>query len=359
MTIKFAEWLNLLNFATSIYTHKIFNFAWMEPEIWSEEEALQNYENLKSVLETGLANASQTDNLHEAKGFLIEVQSHFKGLKLRRDDREALYGRLQEAFAVVNKKIEDERFNYEYEALSNYADLKPEVQAASAEAIKSDDLKATWEMLLGIQNRIKGSKLLREHRDELYGGLQDAFGMIKIRRDDERQAFDREAQHNYNRLKSLVEKGLIQAEETHEYKETREFLKKIQSEFKGIKMVHEQREELYSRLQTAFDILGKRLDDFFRHKKKNWEVKMQFTLSRFSVDIFELQAALEKDQIYLKELEDQLDIIVSAGKDKDVVTGLQARISSTRRSIEQKHQQITNLEIDKNELQNRLEEPEN
>ncbi|MCX6268566.1 MAG: hypothetical protein NTW16_14615 [Bacteroidetes bacterium] len=330
----------------------------MEPEKWSEEEALQNYEDLRSILEKGLESASRSENLHEAKGFLIEVQGHFKGLKLRREDREELYGRLQDAFAGVNKKIEEEHLSFEFEALSNYADLKPDIAEASAMAMASEDMKATWDFLLGLQSRMKSVKLLREHRDELHAGLQDAFEMIKIRRDEERQAFDQEAHHNYVRLKLLVEKGLTQAEETHEYKETREFLKKIQSEFKGIKMVHEQREELYSRLQTAFDILGKRLDDFFRHKKKNWEVKMQFTLSRFSVDIYDLQSALEKDQLYLNELEDQLEIIVSAGKEKDALAGLQARISSTRRSMEHKRQQLSRLEMDKNELQNKLEEPE-
>jgi hypothetical protein len=330
----------------------------MEPEKWSEEEALQNYQNLKSVLESGLADAGRAESLHDAKGFLIEVQSHFKGLRLRREDREELYGRLQEAFSVVNKKIDDEHRDFENEAFSNYADIKPEIVEATALANNSADLKATWEILLQIQNRVKSSKLMREHRDELYAGLQDAFEMVKLRREEERHAFDLEAQYNYSRLKPMVGAGLRQAEETHEYKETREFLKKIQAEFRGLKMVHEQREELYSRLQTAFDILGKRLDDFFRHKKKNWEVKMQFTLSRFSADIYELQTSLDKDQSYLKELEDQLDIIVSGGKEKDAMAGLHARISSTKRTIEQKIRQIANLEIEKDELKTRLEDPE-
>ncbi|MFZ4521244.1 MAG: hypothetical protein ACOYNC_06035 [Bacteroidales bacterium] len=331
----------------------------MEPEKWSDEEALLNYQNLKAILETGLASASQSETLHDAKGHLIDVQSHFRGLRLRREDREELYSRLQEAFAAVNKKIEDERLDFEYEALSNYSEIKPAIADAAALAMASDDLKSTWGLLLDLQNRIKSSKLLREHRDELYNGLRDAFDMVKLRRDEERQVYEQDAQHNYTRLKSLVDKGLAQAEESHEYKETREFLKKIQSEFKGIKMLPAQREELYSRLQTAFDILGKRLDDFFRHKKKNWEVKMQFTLSRLSADIFEVQTALDKEQDYLRELEDQLDIIVSAGKEKEAITGLRARISSTLRSIETKRRQIAGLESDKNELQNRLEEPEN
>jgi hypothetical protein len=330
----------------------------MEPEKWSEEEALLNYENLKSIVDIGLADAARCENLHEAKGFLIDVQGHFKGLKLRREDREQLYGRLQEAFALVNNKIDDERLNFEYEALSNFAEFKPLVAEALSQATGSDDLKSTWDTLLGIQSRIKNSKLLREQRDELSAGLRDAFDMIRMRRDEERKAYDEEAGYNYTRLKALVEKGLQQAEETHEYKETREFLKKIQSEFKGIKMLHDQREELYSRLQTAFDILGKRLDDFFRYKKKNWEVKMQFTLSRFSADIYQIQTSLEKDQADLRELEDQLDIIVSAGKDRDLTTGLQARIASLKRSTEHKRKEITLLENNKNELQNRLEEPE-
>jgi hypothetical protein len=259
----------------------------------------------------------------------------------------------------VNQKIEEERTAFELEALSNYADLKPEISGASDLAAASEDMKQTWEMLLQLQARMKAAKLLREQRDELYLKLQEAFDLIKMRRDEARQEFDNDARVNYIRLKALVEKGLIQAEETHEYKETREFLKKIQGEFKGIRLAHEQREELYSRLQTAFDILGKRLDDFFRNKKKNWEVKMQFTLSRLSADIYDLERTVEKDRAYLKELEDQLDIVLSSGKESEAGTGLHARIAATRRNIEQKLTEISRLDNEKAELQKRLEEPLN
>ncbi len=330
----------------------------MEPDKNQEEDLYLNYFNLREILEVGLENASHSGNLHEAKGFLIEVQSHFRGLKLRREDREELYNKLQDAFTAINKKIEDEHLDFELTALSNYADLKPDVEKASDLATNSQNTKETWDFLIGVQNRIKGAKLFREQREELFGGLQEAFTMIKLRREEEQRIFEEESQQNYIRLKALVEKGLIQAEETHEYKETREFLKKIQSDFKGIKMAREQREELYSRLQTAFDILGKRLDEFFRYKKKNWEVKMQFTLSRLSADIFELQETLSKEQAYLNELEDHLEIIVSSGKDKDAQASLEARIVSARHSIERKRQQVLHLEIEKDELMNRLEEPE-
>ncbi len=330
----------------------------MELDKNPEEESFQNYLILKETLKNGLAIAAQAKDLREAKGCLIEVQGHFKGLKLRREDREELYTRLQNAFSEVNARIEDERLEFEYEALANYADLKAAVHEASSLAGKSRDFRETWDILIGVQSRIKGAKLFREQREELFMGLQDAFTSVKSWRDKERQEFENEAQQNYLRLKVLVEKGLIQAEETHEYKDTREYLKKIQAEFKGIKMAHEQREELYSRLQTAFDILGKRLDEFFRNKKKNWEVKMQYKLSQFSVDIFELQDALSKEQANLSALEDQLDILVSAGKDSAAKIGLQARIASALRSIERKQKQIAAFEIERSELQIRMDHPE-
>jgi len=331
----------------------------MELDKNRDDGQYQNYLQLKDILEAGLATAGLTTDVREAKGFLIEVQNHFKGLLLRREDREELYARLQEAFAAVNKKIEDERLDFELTALSNYDSLKPDVEKAAAMAATDENTREAWDFLLVVQNRVKGSRLLREHRDELFGKLQGAFETIKSRRDEERHLFEQESGQNYLRLKALVDKGLAQAEETHEYKETREFLKKIQAEFKGLKMVHEQREELYSRLQTAFDILGKRLDEFFRYKKKNWEVKMQFTLSRLSADIYELGESLKKDKDYLAELEDHHEILVSSGKEKDVLVGVEARIISIKRSIEQKYRQITDLEIEKDELKNRLEDPEN
>ncbi len=156
----------------------------------------------------------------------------------------------------------------------------------------------------------------------------------------------------------MVNDGLKQAEESIEYKETREYLKKIQSEFKGIKLIREQREELYSRLQSAFETLNKRVDEYFHEKKKNWEVKMQYKLSALSTDIFELNESLEKDFETLQELEDHLDIIEASGRDTGAGLGLKARISSTRIAIEKKKNQIKNMELEMNDLKNRLEPEE-
>jgi hypothetical protein len=204
------------------------------------------------------------------------------------------------------------------------------------------------------QAEFRNTKLTKEQRDELNAKLQDAFTTINLRQDHEKHAFESDAQNNYIRLKAMVNDGLVQAEESNEYMETREYLKKIQSEFKGIKLIREEREELYSRLQSAFEILNKRVDGFFHEKKKNWEVKMQYKLSSLSTDIFELDESLENDVENLKEMEDHLRIIQSSGKETSAVISLKARISSTRISIGKKENQIRNMELEMADLKKRM-----
>jgi hypothetical protein len=328
----------------------------MEHPLYDDDILNQNYLDLNAIVENGVNQAFSASDLHEAKGILIEVQQHFKGLKLRHNEREELYARLQAAFQVINSKIDDARLEAELETTSNYNDLKPLVDQTLDLLRHPHDSKEIWSRLIDIQTLIREKKLNREQRLELLSPVQDAFTLIKMERDEERQLFERDASANYNRLKELVNQGLKLAEETHEYKETREFLKKIQSEFKGAKMLSEQREELYSRLQTAFDILGKRLDDFFRNKKKNWETKMNFTLSRFDVDIYELQQSIKREQEFLEELLDQLEILASSGKETSGKLALEARIVSIKRGIEHKNLQASSLMIQREELKTRLEQ---
>jgi len=407
----------------------------MDNKIDYDDEAFSNYTHLKKNIDEAFDKVKQTTDLREAKGYLIDAQNHFKGLKLYQGDREQLYERLQQAFAEINKKIEDERLDFENEATQNYFQLKTKVDEAVAIANNPKDFQQAWNFLIEVQSLFKGKKLLHQHRetlyarlqhafdalkslkeaektlfeketvqnytrlkkniadvieqikateslklsrellikiqselretrlrkeqrDELYGIIQQNFEILNQRFNETRQSFEKEACKNYEQLKTLVNNGLTQAQETSQYKETREFLKKIQSEFKGIRLAAEQREELYSRLQTAFDILNQRLDDFFRQKKKNWEVKMQYKLAELSAEISTTEETLEDERANLRELEDQLDIVISAGKEKDAVAGLKARIASARLSIERKEKQIQNLGIETDELKNRLEPEE-
>ena len=324
----------------------------MEPE----DERQANYATLKTILDNGLEEAAGFSNPRDAKAVLIEVQQHFRGLQLYREDREELYQRLQSAFQVVNKKIEDENRQFEAEAEQNYLQLSSVNNEIQAMFNNQVDHREIWARLLELQDEIRARKLMRDDRTELTGHLQDAFSLIKMEREEQQKLHLAESQSNYHRLKALVDQGLKQAEETHEYKDTREFLKKIQSEFKGARMEPTRREELYSRLQSAFDILGARLDDYFHNKKKNWETRMNFTLARLETDIHDLSGAIEKEEQDLVELLDQLEIMESSGRETSAIQSQKARIALIKGAIELKKSQLTTLTNEYANLKDRLEQ---
>jgi len=197
--------------------------------------------------------------------------------------------------------------------------------------------------------------MLPVQKDTLRSIIQEAFETINNRQDHERSAFENDAALNYHRLKLMVDDALNQAGESNEYKETREYLKKIQSEFKGIKLIREQREELYNRLQMAFEILNNRVDQYFREKKKNWEIRMQYKVSSLTTDIFKMRESVATDTQNLKELEDfHQNITSSVAHETKAVLGLRARVATMRSGIDRKKLQISEMEAELEELQTKL-----
>ncbi|NVN96061.1 MAG: hypothetical protein HXX18_12335 [Bacteroidetes bacterium] len=323
------------------------------------EETIQNYEELKQSVHQAVVFAINAEDTRAAKDVLINAQAHLRDAKLSREQKDELYANLQDAFTTINIRKEEETEKNTALAQIQYEEYSPKVKEVLIQAEESTDFKIVREELKDLQTKLRESSLLREQRIELQTLLQQAFEKLNSRQDSERNSFTKEASDNYKRLKALVSKGLSQAEETHEYKDTREFLKKIQSEFKGIKMIKEEREELYARLQTAFEILNARVDEYFHTKKKNWEVRMQYKLAETNTEIHQLRNSIEKDLENLSELEDHLDIVISSGKDSTAKTGIEARIISARSGIEKKTREIEKLETEMFELKNRINPEEN
>jgi len=318
-------------------------------------EATQNYSKLKLSVNEAVEFSNNSDDTKTAKELLINVQANLRDAKLTREQKDELYAKIQEAFLTINIRKEEANEKFISIAQIQYNEFKPKVDEILIQSEQSIDFKTIREQLKDLQTEIRESALLREQRVELQSILQRAFEKLNFRQDEERGSFTKEASENYKRLKTLIDKGYSQAETTHEYKDTREFLKKIQSEFKGIKLIKDEREELYNRLQNAFEILNVRVDEYFHTKKKNWEVRMQYKLSETNTEIYQIKESIEKDKENLLELEDHLDILISTGKESTMKTGIEARIISARIGIEKKELEIKRLQTEMEELKNRIE----
>lgn len=323
-----------------------------------ERKATERFPEMKTKVESVVSSATENPVLRAAKEQLIAVQLELREAQLTREQRDQLYNRLQEGFVLLKIRQEEAETAFETHADSTYDALLPRIREAVQRAETVTEFKPVRETLKAIQTEMKESPLRREQREELYRLIQQAFDLLALRQDEANSDFEHEAKKNYDRLRPLIEQGLKQAEETHQYKETREFLKKIQSEFKGIRLKHEQREELYSRLQTAFDVLGKRLDEYFRQKKKNWMVRMEYNLASLETELYALEEQIRTEQEVLTELEDQLEIRRTGSQEPAALRPLTVRIESARREIHEKELLLEQKRQEYELLENKLKEPE-
>jgi len=330
----------------------------MEFQALNEESQLHFFK-MKPVLE-GIAAEMQAGTERKViREKLIDLQAEIRNLRLSREHRDSLLQLVQQVFTGMDseRKKEDEEFKSEAE--SNYTIYNERTAKIKDEALQSTDFRTTRENLKQLQAELRDSRLLWDQKDKLFAELQEAFTVLNNRQDEDRKVYETESILNYERLKKRVNLGLKQAQESSEYKETREFLKKIQGEFKGIKMVKEQREELYARLQTAFETLQIRLDVYFREKQKNWEVRMTFKLKDLTVNAEDLKNEIEKDEETLDELENQLEIVLQKPLEVSARISLEARIQSLKHAIAEKQIEKAETETEIESLQQRLYGGEN
>jgi hypothetical protein len=323
-----------------------------------ENEAVLNYPEVRKLVDEAVGHVQHSTDLREAKDRLIHARAHLRDATLTRDQKDELFYVLDKAFDVINERMAIEKVQYEIEAEMNFQKLHELLNELRYQSEHSMDFHAVREELKKVQMKIREASLLREQREELRDLLQKAFDILNERQDADRNTFLKEASGNYKQLNSLISKALIQVRESDKFRETREFLKSIQAEFKGIKLIKEEREELYAKLQSAFQILNERVDDYFRTKQKNWEVRMQFKVSEMFTEIELLKESVVKNQDELAALETQLDIVNVSGKDLPAVGSLTVRINSLRQTIRNKNAEIDHLEREMNDLKNRIEPEE-
>ncbi len=318
--------------------------------------SLQNQAQLNELLAGIIKLIQESDDFRGLKEKLIHIQAEIRNAKLTREVRDELNSRLQDAFTMLHIRQDAVFTEKRQNAENQFLIFEGRTKEILKQAKESTDYNKVRADIKQIQAEIRASALFVEQRDSLRNMIQEAFETVNNRQDQERLNFETEAHNNYNRLKKMVDDGLAQANESNEYKETREYLKKIQAEFRGIKLMKEQRESLYSRLQSAFDILNTRVDNYFREKKKNWEIKMQYRLSSLNTELYKLRETIVNETQNLKELEDFYQNIANpAVHDTKAVLGLKARMSSLQIGIEKKKQQVAELENEITDLQSRIE----
>jgi chromosome segregation ATPase len=223
-----------------------------------EEESNENYEKVKEKVDEAIKKSNESEDFKQAREYLLEAQNEFKGVRLRRSQRDELYDSINAAFEKINQRQIEERENYEMECSENYIKLKQNIMEAVEFSKKSAHFGKARQALIDVQSKIKGKKLKRDQREELYQIIRDNFEDLNQRQEKDREQFEAESAKNYDNLSKIVDDAIAFASDTENYKDGREQLINAQSAIKGMKLKREQRDELYARIRKIFNELNDR-----------------------------------------------------------------------------------------------------
>lgn len=282
-----------------------------------EKKSLSAQRELMPEVEKLVSEAETSDDVNTLWSKLIALQQEIRDQELTYEARKGLLEKIQQAFDALKPRREERQSALEEESLTNVLSLEETIAEGEVVAAEAEDFRMAFDRLKQIQQAFRVLSLPREEREGLYQRLQQAFDTLKGRQEAWFNERDRETTINYNRLKPLVINAMERARTSNEFKKTREMLKNVQAEFKGIRMKAERREELYSQLQKAFDILNHRHDEYLATKKEKMELRVDYQLSDVELRLEDLEKEIKKDLLQIEELSETGDNPLFKGGEAD------------------------------------------
>jgi len=253
-----------------------------------EMECIENYHNLKAIVDEAFDFFQNSENLRDVRLKLIEAQNSFKGLVLKKEQREEQFDIIQKAFDKLNEKQAAEREEFEKEAEENYSKLKIVIDESIEFSKTAEIFKDARQRLIKAQKEIRGKKLRKIQRDNLYGAIREAFEELNIRQDKYREEFDKEAEENYQMLKKSIDGAIAYALNTDNYNEARETLIKAQNTIKGMRLKKEQMDSLFSSIRETFNEVNHKQDEdrdeFVKECNENY-AQIKGKLAKASTDL--------------------------------------------------------------------------
>ncbi len=235
---------------------KVNEFQQQEQEAF-EAQALRNFSFLKQKIVEAIDFTQQNLNDHDAIWQkLLEVQQHFKGVKLLSEQREQLYDTLQKLFDLAKKRREEAMKEQEKFSSQHFDKLDDEVAIVVSQS-ETADMDKAWSMLLETKDKVLNSHLIHTHRKRLLDKLQEGFEIVKIRKEERWENFAKASHENADAIKEKLKLAALELDNNDVFSEKWELLLSVQQEFKNRKLEKEVRQTLYGQLQELFQRLKK------------------------------------------------------------------------------------------------------
>lgn len=315
-----------------------------------EMECIENYHSIKNKIDETFNFISSSKNFSKSREALIKVQGEFKGLKLKKEQREEQYSRIQRAFDDLNEKQQAERELYEQECSENFANLSKIVEESINFANSTTDFKEARESLIKAQQAIKGFKLNREQRDLLFQNIREVFNELNVKQEEHRKQFNRESQENYERISKKIENALTDLEMLSDFRHIRENLIAIQGEVMILNIKRELRSELFANIRNAFSILDNKRNEYREHKRLEKLTKLQSMLANLEGKVTRLEESIERDKDILSNFVTRVSQITTSDEDSmkaelnTKIDMINLRIKEKELSLQEVQQKILDIQ---------------
>lgn len=229
-------------------------------------------------------------------------------------------------------------------------------RAVEAANSQSTDFKAIREQLKAAQEELKATSLPREEKDRLWKRLNEAFEVLKRRQ--ERQGEIRRSKQavEFDRIKGLLEAVTQTIGVTSDLKGAKQRLIAVQAELKakGADLSKEQKDLLFGRIKTAFEIINRRMNEE-RQQREQYANRAYDALSRRISSAASTVAYTTDFRSAREELATiKRDIFAVDGMDKSKRSQLLGRVNSLFETINQRQKEAR--DVQQREHQRRQEE---
>lgn len=321
-----------------------------------EMECADNYLKLKETVVHATTFADNAENFNQARKLLIAAQSEFKGLKLKKENREELFSQIQAAFEKLNGRQAVEREGFEKEAEENYATVRPIVDEAIVFSVESPIFKQARQQLIDAQEAIKNVKLRREQRDELYSIIREAFNALNDRQTEEFATHDTECNENNDRLDQKLNEIITDINVTTDFALNRDKLIAVQSEIKLLKLRKEQRQDLFTKTREAFNLFDRKRKEHRDRISKEKLEKLNSIKTNLENKIARLEDSMDWDRRSLDYQKEKLSKMTeeenpeTAKEVTEIIDSIEARLTDKEKNIEEIRTRITDIQSELEKL---------
>lgn len=344
-----------------LFQHIRDTFDQLNERSQSEREAFQaeaeeNYQTFSPKLVDALALVQRTEAFMDTREYLKNLQSEIRDAKLSKLHREAFRAQFDEIFTTLNARQDEERSSFLATCEYNFGQLRQQLDEATSQIETVTNYNQVRDVLKGIQAEMREQKLTKDHRDQLWAGLQDAFNALNAKQNAERETFLTAANANYDVLKTKIEEGLRLAQESNDFKGTREYLKTVQSEFWELKLTREQRDELKPKVNDAFVFLNQRADAFYSERQRTWLERLSDKKIRLEQVRVSVEQQLDKDVFFLAQQKEKIENSWEYKDSETVRNAYDAKIKQVEGQIAEKQSRLADIDRELKDIADKLNE---